>query len=299
MKKISTFSKAYEACETFFLESGQMPTIEAIRPMIGVNSPSIISSAIKSWKNDLSQNVRSQQGLDPGTPKALMDAVTELWALALTEAKESIKDKISKLDAKQLELDQLTEDLKKESDQIGQLVKMTEQKYQEEATYLKKENERLAAETASALAQLESYRTTVSAVEMKNAVLSEAIRQEKEKYQKLDIQYEREHEWSFKRIEEEKENHRRETAQDMYRLQSEATRNKQAAEIAQTKLGQLSQQLNEYRDKVSLLETNLAEEKLKLAGLTLDKANLQSEINVLQERIRKLTTKVKKSTIQK
>ena len=50
MIKNSTYTRAYEACEAFFAETGQMPTIDAIKPIIGVNSPSTISSAIKAWK---------------------------------------------------------------------------------------------------------------------------------------------------------------------------------------------------------------------------------------------------------
>ena len=54
MIKISTYTRAYEACETFFAETGQLPTIDAIKPLIGINSPSTISSAIKAWKAALS-----------------------------------------------------------------------------------------------------------------------------------------------------------------------------------------------------------------------------------------------------
>lgn len=291
MKTETTYTKAYKACEAFFLETGQVPTIEAIKPLIGVNSPSIISSAIKSWKNDLSQTVRHQQGVDPGVPKALLDAVTDLWTQALTEANNSIQEKRAALDAQQVELDQLAEDLKKETEQISLLVKITEEKYQEETIYLKKENERLTTEAATAVAQVDSYRTTVNAVETKNAVLNEEIRHEKDKYQKLEAQYDREHEWSLKRIEEEKETHRRETAQEMKRLQSEATRNKQAADLAQAKLEQLNQQIQEYRNVSNQLESNSAQEKLKIAELTLDKANLQNELNKKEEKIRFLSVK--------
>jgi len=299
MKTETTYTKAYKACEAFFLETGQVPTIEAIKPMIGVNSPSIISSAIKSWKNDLSQTVRHQQGVDPGVPKALLDAVTDLWTQALTEANNGIQEKRAALDAQQVVLDQLAEDLKKETDQISQLVKITEEKYQEEANYLKKENERLTTEAATAVAQVDSYRTTVNAVETKNAVLSEEVRHEKDKYRKLEAQYDREHEWSLKRIEEEKEAHRRETALEMKRLQSEATRNKQAADVALAKLEQLNQQIQEYRNVTNQLEGNIAQEKLKIAELTLDKANLQNELNALQERIRQMTAKAKNIKILK
>jgi chromosome segregation ATPase len=291
MIKISTYSKAYEACETFFLETGQMPTIEAIKPLIGVNSPSIISSAIKSWKNDLSQTVRNQQGPEPGIPKSVMTAVTELWAQALTEAKDSIKTKSDELDAQQAAIDQLSVELKAEADRVGQLLKVTEEKFQEEVTYLKKENLRLTTESLQAIEQLNTFRATVTAVDKKNAVLTEEIRQEKDKYHKLESQYDREHDWSLKRIEEEKENHRRESAQEMKRIQAESNRNKQAAEITQAKWEQLSKQLNDFREKASTLERRSAEEKLTIAQLTLDKADLQNQLNSKEEKIRLLLTK--------
>ena len=34
MIKISTYTRAYEACEAFFTKTGQMPTIDAIKPII-------------------------------------------------------------------------------------------------------------------------------------------------------------------------------------------------------------------------------------------------------------------------
>jgi len=50
MIKQSTYQRAREACDAFFTETGQVPTIEAIKPIIGINSPSTISSAgNKHW----------------------------------------------------------------------------------------------------------------------------------------------------------------------------------------------------------------------------------------------------------
>ena len=68
MIKKSTYMRAYGACEAFFAETGQMPTIDAIKPLIGVNSPSTISSAIKAWKAALSQTVKKIRGYCLGFP---------------------------------------------------------------------------------------------------------------------------------------------------------------------------------------------------------------------------------------
>src|SRR5665647_383040 len=93
MIKKSTYTRAYEACEAFFAETGQMPTIDAIKPIIGVNSPSTISSAIKAWKNDLSQTIRKDQGVLPGVPANLTDTVNALWQQALAEARQALRDR--------------------------------------------------------------------------------------------------------------------------------------------------------------------------------------------------------------
>jgi len=284
----TTYTKAYKACEAFFLETGQVPTIEAIKPLIGVNSPSIISSAIKSWKTALSATVRNGQGIDPGVPKALLDAAAAVWGKALEEANGLIKEKQEALAARQKALDAKETALNEEVGRVQQLVNVTEQRFGEEISYLKKETVRLASEAMSAKTETGEFRARATALEKDNAVLAEEIRQEKEKFQRLEMQYEREHAWSLKRIEEEKESHRKQTQHEMNRLQSESTRYKQESDMAHAKLEQLAQQTDGYRDTANLLERELAKEKLKLVELALEMANLQSVVNKKDEKIRLL-----------
>jgi hypothetical protein len=99
MIKKSTYMRAYEACEAFFAETGQMPTIDAIKPIIGVNSPSTISSAIKAWKNALSQTIKKDQGVLPGIPVGLTETVNALWQYALTEARQVFNESYDELQA--------------------------------------------------------------------------------------------------------------------------------------------------------------------------------------------------------
>ncbi|NOU22235.1 MAG: hypothetical protein HOO93_10705 [Methyloglobulus sp.] len=291
MIKKSTYTRAFEACEAFFAETGQMPTIEAIKPIIGTNSPSVISSAIKDWKTALSNTVRKDQGINPGAPKALLDAVEAIWGQALEEANRVVREKQEGLQARQTALDAKEKALDEEAARVRQLVNVTEQRFGEEIGYLKKEADRLADAAAAAKEEADRHRATATALEKDNAVLAEEIRQEKEKFSRLETQYDREHDWALKRIEEEKESHRQKTQNEMNRLQSETARSKQAAEMAHAKLEQLNQQVNECRDVTRQLESNLAREMLRIAELTLDKANLQSELNKKDERIRILITK--------
>ena len=147
MIKISTYTRAYEACEAFFAETGQMPTIDAIKPLIGVNSPSTISSAIKAWKNALSQTVKKDQGVLPGVPASLTNTVNALWQQALTEARQVFNERYDELQVQQADLIAKETILNEESARIQQLLQLTEQKFQEEIAHLKKESERLTEES--------------------------------------------------------------------------------------------------------------------------------------------------------
>jgi len=294
MIKKSTYARAYEACETFFTETGQMPTIDAIKPLIGVNSPSTISSAIKAWKNVLSQTIRKDQGVLPGVPACLTDTVNTLWQQALAEARQVFNERYNELQAQQADLADKEAVLNEESARIHQLLHLSEQKFQDEIAYLKKESERLTADSRLLTEQAERYRSLATEVEKDNAVLKETIRQEQDKVQRLEIQYDKEHDWALMRIEEEKDRHRQQTQQEMLRLQAETTRSKQALDLMQAKFDMMSRQQDVNRDRISELERSLSDEKLKMAKLTLNEAKLQKELNAKNERIRILLNKTNK-----
>ena len=285
MIKKSTYMRAYEACEAFFIETGQMPTIDAIRPIIGVNSPSTISSAIKEWKSALSQTIRKDQGVLPGVPACLTDTVNTLWQQALAEARQTFNESYDQLQAQQTGVVAKEAALNEESTRIHQLLHLSEQKFKEEITYLKKESGRLTADAKRLTEQSERYRSIVTEVEKENAVLQESIKQEQDKVQRLEIHYDQEHDWALMRIEEEKDSLRQQTQHEMLRLQSETTRSKQDLELLQAKFDRMARQNEAYRNSISELESRLSDEKLKLADLTLNEAKLQKELNAKNERI--------------
>jgi Plasmid replication region DNA-binding N-term len=138
MIKKTTYTRAYEACEAFFAETGQMPTIDVIKPLIGVNSPSTISSAIKAWKNALSQTIKKDQGILPGIPSCLMDTVNTLWQHALDEARQVFNERYDELQAQQADLTDKEAVINDEAARIQQLLHLSERKFQEEIAYLKK-----------------------------------------------------------------------------------------------------------------------------------------------------------------
>jgi len=294
MIKKSTYTRAYEACEAFFAETGQMPTIDAIKPLIGVNSPSTISSAIKAWKNDLSQTIKKDQGVLPGIPSCLTDTVNTLWQQALAETRQAFNERYDELQAQQTALATKEAVLTEESARIHQLLHLSEQKYQDQIAYLKKESDRLTEDSRLLTEQTERYRAIATEVEKDNAVLKETIKQEQDKVQRLELHYDKEHDWALMRIEEEKDSHRQQTQQEMLRLQAETTRSKQAVDLMQAKFDLMSRQQEVNRDRISELERSLSDEKLKMAKLTLNEAKLQKELNAKNERIRTLVNKANK-----
>jgi chromosome segregation ATPase len=149
----------------------------------------------------------------------------------------------------------------------------------------------LTAESVILTEQAERYRALATEVEKDNAVLKETIKQEQDKVQRLEIRYDKEHDWALMRIEEEKDSHRQQTQQEMLHLQAETTRSKRDLDLLQAKFDRMVKQNDVYRDSISELERSLSDEKLKMAKLTLNEAKLQKELNTKDERIRSLLKK--------
>ena len=234
------------------------------------------------------------QGVPPGVPACLTDTVNTLWQQALAEARQVFNERYNELQAQQTALTAKETALNEESVRVQQLLHLSEQKFQEEIAYLKKESDRLTADAIRLSEQTERYRSLATEVEKENAVLKETIKQEQDKVQRLEIHYDKEHDWALMRIEEEKDSHRQQTQQEMLRLQAETTRSKQAVYLMQAKFDMMSRQQEVNRNSISELERSLSDEKLKMAKLTLNEAKLQKELNAKNERIRTLVNKANK-----
>jgi chromosome segregation ATPase len=294
MIKKSTYTRAFEACEIFFTETGQIPTIDAIKPLIGVNSPSTISSAIKEWKLALSTAIKTDKDSLTGVPEALTEAVNACWQQALEEARQVFQAKVEELHIQQRSMEAQEAALHSESERIQHLLQLSEQHHQKEIGRFKKENDRLTDEARRLTDLAEHYRSMATDVEKDNAVLKETIRQEQEKVQRLEIQYDKEHDWALRRIEEEKESHRLQTLQEMTRCHSETKRSQQDLELLQAKFDKLVKVNDDNRERIIELERRLSDEKLIMSKLTLNAAQLQKELNDKDEHLRLLLSKSNK-----
>jgi len=289
-----TYTLAYQACGHYFMTTGKMPTVEAIKAEIGIKSPTTISSAIKDWKSALAQAMADNNTPIAGIPSELSQAFADLWQHALATAATAYQEHYTLLENKEAELSAKEQALTLERERIQQQIALTEQRCQEESHFLKQEITRLTAESTECISHAEEHRQRAMEAEKQCAVLAEQSRQEQDKLALLTTQYEREHDWSLKRIEEEKESIRQQTQQEITRLHSESARSKQALELIQLKYEQLTNQTKADQERINALERSLSEEKVTQANLLLNEAKYQNELNALQERIRLLLAKGKK-----
>ena len=294
-----TYTLAYEACGAYFTGTGKMPTVEAIKAQIGIKSPTTISTAIKDWKATLAKSMDESKATIPGIPPALTAAFVAVWQQAQAASAALYRERLAQLEARETQLDAQAKELEADQARTGHLVELTERRCQEEILFLKKELVRLTEESAKLREESTLHRNLAADAEKQCAVYAEQIRQETEKVKRLETQYDREHDWSLKRIEEEKENHRKNTEQEMKRLQGETNRNKLALEVSQAKVAQMAHQAMADQERIIGLERSISDEKVKQASLLLNEANYQNEINVLQERMRLLITKGKKNNVSK
>jgi len=294
-----TYTLAYEACGAYFTGTGKMPTVEAIKAQIGIKSPTTISTAIKDWKATLAKSMDESKATIPGIPPALTAAFVAVWQQAQAASAALYRERLTQLETRETQLDAQSKELEADQARTGHLVELTERRCQEEILFLKKELARLAEESAKLREESTLHRNLAADAEKQCAVYAEQIRQETEKVKRLETQYDREHDWSLKRIEEEKENHRKNTEQEMKRLQGETNRNKLALEVSQAKVAQMAHQAMADQERIIGLERSISDEKVKQASLLLNEANYQNEINVLQERMRLLITRGKKNNVSK
>ena len=294
-----TYTLAFEACGAYFTGTGKMPTVEAIKAEIGIKNPTTISTAIKDWKAALANSIDESKGAIPGIPPALTAAFVAVWQQAQAASAALYRERLAQLEARETQLDAQAKELEADQARTGHLVELTERRCQEEILFLKKELVRLTEESAKLREESTLHRNLATDAEKQCAVYAEQVRQETEKVRRLETQYDREHDWSLKRIEEEKENHRKNTEQEMKRLQGETNRNKLALEVSQAKVAQMAHQAMADQERIIGLERSISDEKVKQASLLLNEANYQNEINVLQERMRLLITRGKKNNVSK
>jgi hypothetical protein len=262
MKK-NTYNLAYEACEVFFHNTGQIPTIASIKPIITINNPTAISNAIKDWKKSLPLTLKKKHFNNIAIPEPLINAITAIWEQALMEAKSALDNQAIELQAQQNNLDHREKLLTNKIAHFQQLMHRTEQKHTKETSDLQKEINRLCVESNSILEKTEHYRALSAELKKNNIALSKQIHSEQDKYNRLEKQYDKEHDWALKRIEEEKNSYKKHVHNEIQQVRLKANRSKQALDLLQAKAILMAKEINAKEDKIKKLEKNLADVKSK------------------------------------
>lgn len=253
-----TYTLTFEACGRYFADTGKIPTVEAMKAVIGRKSPSVISAAIKAWKTELAQTINDRQAGLTGIPPELNDAFIAIWQVAMEAATNVYREQTEALEGRESDLATLQHEFNTERGRIEQLAETTAQHYREEIDYLKKSIDRLTHDNSSLKAETCELRETAAQADRQSVIYCEQLRQEQDKYQRLDRQFNQQNAWSLQRIQEEKELFRQQTQQEMKRLTNEATRNKQDLALLQAKIDLLVQQVLTGQNRIIELEQALA-----------------------------------------
>ena len=94
-KKTDTRDKVHEAADTL-LASGQRPTQQAVRDLIGTGSITTINLALNDWWMSLAKRV-NRQSEHPALPEPVITAASKLWDQALAYSHASLEQERKKL----------------------------------------------------------------------------------------------------------------------------------------------------------------------------------------------------------
>jgi len=96
-KKTDTRDRVHEAADTL-LASGQRPTQQAVRDLIGTGSITTINLALNDWWMNLAKRINRQSD-HPALPEPVITAASKLWDQALAYSHASLEEERQKLNA--------------------------------------------------------------------------------------------------------------------------------------------------------------------------------------------------------
>lgn len=223
MRRNDTYWTSLQACDQVFKETGAIPTIVVIRDRIGINSPNIISQAIKDFKGSLADQVVKARKDLTGMPAPVVNLAMDLWEAAKAEALASARQRQEEWAGREQALvesgSQLTLELAKSRQVAEQLAEELDE-----------------AHAKLRQAERQAQMDQTSQLEARLAELSGELAQEKQRRISAEVAYEKQNEWALKRIAEEKEALKRQYAQELSQLKTSAQKLKADNQLLQAKL---------------------------------------------------------------
>ncbi|ATG92514.1 DNA-binding protein [Methylomonas koyamae] len=288
--RTDTYALAYECCDTVLREDGRFPTIDAIRDRIGVNSPTVISRAIKDWTLHFA-NKHKETFERPDMPAVMLDTAVSLWQLALKEASKQFDE----------QRQQLEENARNDQALIVQLQQQLvdqQTQWDTERSQLSQHNEELRhtnAELATALAEARqslshtnaewaSTREALSRAEGSLSTSKAALQAQESAWSH---RFDQQHDWHLARIEEEKNAARQEHARTITALGRELEDFRLELATAQARITQLMQQLSDRHEHQLKWEADLATLRAQLAAREVELQAEKDKCRRLHELVRK------------
>ncbi|OAI16230.1 hypothetical protein A1507_11765 [Methylomonas koyamae] len=281
--RTDTYTLAYECCAIVLSEDGRFPTIEAIRDRIGVNSPTVISRAIKDWTLHFA-NKHKETFERPDMPAVMLDTAASLWQLALKEASKQFDE----------QRQQFEENARNDQALISQLQQQLvdqQAQWDTERSQQSQHNEELRhanAELATALAEARqslshtnaewaSTREALSRAEGSLSAANAALQAQESAWSN---RFNQQHDWHLARIEEEKNAARQEHARTIAALGRDLDELRLDLATAQARITQLMQQLSDRHEHQLKWEADLATLRAQLGAR---EAELQAEKDKCQK----------------
>lgn len=206
-KALSTYQRAYEACDPLFFEEGRFPTIEKVRDRIQVNSPAVIKRAMNDWTLHFVERHRRRIER-PDLPESLIAAAESLWHLAQEESEKTFEKKNQALAEQEKAWVAEREALKKEMEasEAGWAAERekgegAEKQWRAETQAMTVNREQLAQQRKATEDDLRRTREQNAALTAEVAALKTALVAQREEYE---TRSEKQTDWYLTRIEAEK-----------------------------------------------------------------------------------------------
>jgi Plasmid replication region DNA-binding N-term len=75
-------AKVWEAADAILLETGERPTVEAIRQRLGGGSPNSVTAYLNEWYRELAERLSAAEAPIEGVPVAALALLRDLWRVA-------------------------------------------------------------------------------------------------------------------------------------------------------------------------------------------------------------------------
>ena len=236
MRRNDTYWTSLQACDQVFKETGAIPTIVVIRDRIGINSPNIISQAIKDFKGSLADQVVKARKDLTGMPAPVVNLAMDLWEAAKAEALASAQQRQDEWAGREQALVAEIAQLSLELEQHQQLSRQLADELDQTQASLQQAHERHKQSETNRQTERHLQQDRYNQLEARFLETAEELTQEKQRRISAEVAYEKQNEWALKRIDEEKDSLKKHYNKELSQLKSSTQKLKADNQLLQAKL---------------------------------------------------------------